>query len=492
MKPLSKKLSAVAIAAVLTGCSFSNIPDKEQKAAQDSMADLLRDVPAVQQRPRAAQIERVRIPRTAPWLGDRYEASYRDEAKDAIRAVLQGRPVVFDLKNDTSPIVTSPVDASTIIGHLDAIMVQADWAYTVDAGVVIVTDTVTRQFPLHAIPGLSSGRLGLSATGAQSATMANSLDVTAAPHRDLELALRSIFAEHSNDNGQGQPTGMGGAVENAVYTIVPSANLLTVNGRPSIMRRVAQVVNDFNEAITRKVHLVITVYDVAFSSSSQRSIDFDMLREAAIMSSASFTGSSLIQTSSGGFSLGLDFFEGNELDGSSIVFNLLQQQGNTTVRLHEAFEATNNVLFSIEERRSTPYISQVSIDRQDGGSISSLTPSIETETVRTGLGFHAVATIADNSVNVRLALSQSDLVRFDPYKFGSGDSGISGTLPVTDDQDRVIPITLRDGETRLIANLTQSQFRNDQAGSGFGWLGRASSIANSEKQTVIAVTARIL
>ena len=191
-------------------------------------------------------------------------------------------------------------------------------------------------------------------------------------------------------------------------------------------------------------------------------------------------------------SLGLDFFEGNELDSSTVVFNLLRQQGNTSVKLHEAFEATNNILFSIEEQRSTPYISQVSVQRQDGGSISSLTPTIETETVKTGLGFHVVATIADQTINVRLNLSQSDIVRFDPYNFGSGEASISGTFPVTDNQNRMIPLTLQDGETRLIANLTQSQFSNDSAGSGLFGIGRSDAVDNSEKQTVIAVTAKIL
>lgn len=480
-----RKLLAMSLIAIMSACTLpdTSISDRD---ARDELSALLNTVPAVQPVARRPVVEEVRIPRHAPWLGQTIDAQYQDEAKEAIRTVLQGRPVVFDLKNDSSPLVSSPVGASTVLEHLDAIAVQADWAYTIEGGVVIVSDSVTRQFALQAIPGVGVGRVSLDTLDAGSGGASNSLDVLNAPYRDLEGALRSVFADYK----PGQAGTLGG--DSQMYSLVPAGNSLTVNGPPSLLRRVAQVVDDFNESLNRKVHLIITVYDVSFTNSSQRSIDFDLLRDAAIISNASFQGSSLIQTTTGSFSLGLDFFEGNSMDASTVVFNLLRQQGNTSVKLHEAFEATNNVVFSIEDQRRTPYISQVSLQRQDGGSISSLTPSIETETISTGLGFHVVATIANQNINVRLSLSQSDLVRFEPYRFGSGDAGISGTLPVTDTQDRVIPMTLKDGETRLIANLTQSQFRNDSAGSGLGLLGRSSAADNSEKQTVIAVTAKIL
>lgn len=485
----------IVLASVLifNGCVMkSNLPT-EQKEVQDGLGELLTTIPAAQPKPRP-QPEGIEIPRLAPWLGDRLAAQYQDDAKSAIKTVLQGRPVFFELKREENPPVTSPVDASTVMGHLDAIMVQADWSYSVDRGVVVVTDTETRQFPIQATPGFRSGRLGLS--GSNSGGAENSMSINNLPYRDLEAsvqsAARDYMMEEQNSNQAGRSSSSNNAADGEMYTFLPSSNTLTVSGPPSFVRRVETIVNDFNESVTRKVHLVITVYDVEFNSSSQRSIDFDLLRDAAIASSISMNGSSLVQSTAGGLRLGLDFFEGNAFDSSRLVFNLLRQQGQTTVKIHEAFEATNNVIFSIENQRITPYISQVSTDRQDGGSISSLTPTIQTQEVNTGMGFHVVATIAGDNIGVQLSLKQSDLVRFDPYNFGSGDSGISGSLPVTDVEDRVIPMTLKDGETRLIANLTQAQFRSDDAGSGFGIFGRSRAENGSEKQTVIAVSAKIL
>lgn len=469
---------------LFSACTLTDTNTIERQEMEDSLAQLLNTVPAVQQI-KQPEHEEVLIPRNAPWLGNRVDAQYQDSAREAIKTVLQGRPVFFELANEQlNPVVTAPVDATTVIEHLDAITVQADWSYSIDNGVVVVTDTITRQFNLQAIPGIGMGRVSLGSTTGSG--VQNSLDLSSAPYRDLDQALRSLTASYAERRGAGT---MGS--EN-MFSLVSATNTLTVNGPPSLMRRVARLVEDFNDSVSRKVHLTITVYDVSFSNSSQRSIDFDLLRQAAITSNLTFQGSGLVQTTPGAMSLGLDFFEGNELDSSTVVFNLLRQQGNTSVKLHEAFEATNNILFSIEEQRSTPYISQVSVQRQDGGSISSLTPTIETETVKTGLGFHVVATIADQTINVRLNLSQSDIVRFDPYNFGSGEASISGTFPVTDNQNRMIPLTLQDGETRLIANLTQSQFSNDSAGSGLFGIGRSDAVDNSEKQTVIAVTAKIL
>jgi len=485
---MKKKSLSMLLVALLQACTFTDNTPSNEEEMRASLAALLESVPEVQAIRKPTQ-EEVMVPRHAPWLAQRIEAQYQDTAQEAIRTVLQGRPVVFELlKELRNPIVSSPVGATTVMEHLDAITVQADWAYSVDSGVVVVSDSTTQQFSLQAIPGIGVGRVSFNTLGGGTGGGSmNSLDLANTPYRDLETALRSVVGDYMPEGSSG-----GGEGDMLMYSIAPSANSLTVNGPPSLMRRVKRIVDDFNESVTRKVHLIITVYDVSFSDSTQRSIDFDLLRQAAIATSASFQGSSLVQTTPGSFSLGLDFFEGNSMNSSTVVFNLLRQQGNTTVRLHEAFEATNNLVFSIEDQRSTPYISEVSLERQDGGSISSITPTIETETISTGLGFHVVATIANQSVNIRLSLSQSDLVRMEPYRFGGGDSAISGSLPVTDNQYRVIPMTLKDGETRLIANLTQSQFRNDQAGSGLGYLGRSNAVDNSEKQTVIAVTAKIL
>lgn len=489
-----KPLALACMLASLAACGQINSTNVIENDIQGDLDGLLSAVPSAKPVARRQHsVEEVRIPRNAPWLGMRIDAQYQDEAKSAIKTVLQGRPVVFNLKSDTNPFVSSPVDASTVMGHLDAIMVQSDWAYAVDGGVLVVSDTVSRQFTLQAIPGIGVGRVALGAAGATGSAASNSLDLISAPYRDLENSLRSIASDYETVvQAEAIGSAEAGSPQASMITMSPSSNAVIVNGPPSLMRRVERIVEEFNEAVNRKVHIIITVYDVQFTSSSQRSIDFDLLRKAAIGTTASFQGSSLISATPGSLSLGLDFFEGNSMDASSLVFNLLRQQGQTSVRIHEAFEATNNQVFSIQDQRTTPYISQVSTERSDGGSISSLTPSIETEEVNTGLGFHVVASIANDSINIRLGLTQSDLIRFDPYKFGSGDSGISGSLPVTDNQSRIIPMNLRDGETRLIANLSQSQSRNDTGDSGFGFLGRAKSKDTHEKQTVIAVSVKIL
>ncbi|MBL4571566.1 MAG: hypothetical protein JKY40_10615 [Gammaproteobacteria bacterium] len=482
-------ITATAILSLVSACAIDPTPEQSGAVVRDELAQVLQTLEPIQPVQPAAK-EEVEIPRHAPWLADRFDARYADTSKEAIKTVLQGRPVIFELRRETNPQVTSPIDAVTIKQHLDAIAVQSDWSYLVDEGVVVFTDTNTEQFFIQSIPGIGISRVAFNTlgnggnAGGQVTGASNSLELSSTPYIDLQNLLRSVVADYIPEGADLEGSSM--------FALIPSANILTVNGSPSLLRRVKRIIDDFNYSVTRKVHLIITVYDVTFSDVSARSIDFNVLRQAAIRTSSGFTGSSLIPATDGALSLGLDFFEGNSLDSSSVIFNLLRQQGQTTVKLHEAFEATNNVVFSIEDQRTTPYISQVSIQRQDGGAISQITPTIETDEVSTGLGFHVVATIANDNINIRLSLSQSTLVRFDPYNFGTGENGISGSLPVTDNQYRVIPISLRDGETRLIANLSQSQYRNEEAGFGFGDIGRSNGRDNTEKQTVIAVTAKIL
>lgn len=471
------------VALALASCTYTNSRDSLEEPIQRDLSALLAEVQPVQ--PITPKVtNEVRVPRNAPWLSNGLAAQYRDRAREAIQIVLAGRPAIFPRDEEDNPIVSSPFGASTIKDHLDAISIQADWSYTISDGVVIFSDSETRQFSIHTMPGVGLSRLPLGSFDQQrSGGATNNFDLSFSPYRDLETSVAALIADYS----RGLP-----ARSSTIYSLEPFTNTLTVSGPPSLLRRVSRLVESFNAAAGSKVHLSITVYDVSFSDSTQRSIDFDLLRQAAITSAASFQGSGLVQTVNGGLSLGLDFFEGNSLDSSTLIFNLLQQQGTTSVKLHEAFEALNNMMFSIEDQRTTPYVSKVSVDRQDGGSISSLTPSIELDELITGLGFHVVSTISGDTIMLRLALSQSDLVRFDPYKYGTGENQLSGSVPVSDGHNRIIPIILKDGETRLIANLSQSQSRNDESGSGFGFIGRSNAVNNSQTQTVIAVTAKIL
>lgn len=469
---LGKTLWLSLLTSLLAGCMSAG-HNNEKASLEAEVAQLLDSLTPLYADESSLSTEQA-APQLATWLDNSFEARFRDNARAAILTVLQGRPAVFDLATAENPQVISSPEARTIREHLQAIVTQAGWFFVVRDDVLIVSDSATRRYSLNAMPATVSASFGI---GGEDSVGRHDIELLSTPYVDLESTVSQLVAE---------------AEAKAVYSFLPTANTLVVTGPPGLQRDIAMLVREYNQAIARKIHLVITVYDVSFSDSSARSVDLDIFREAAIAASASFQGSKLIQPSADGLSLNLDFLEGNSVNASSLIFRLLEQQGHTTVKLHEAFEASNNVVTSIQDHRIQPYVSQVSLARQDGGSFTSLTPTIETASVSTGLGFDVLATVIDDEISVRLRLSQSDLVRFENYAFGSGDNSISGRLPVTDAQQRLIPMSLRDGETRLIANLTQTQFRNSDSKGLFGFGGAATSRNQMEKQTVIAVTARLL
>ena len=523
-KPYSPFL---AIFLLLHGCAQNGaiegdhaIPGMEEIAAE--LETLLQTIdtdsrtdPATPVRPQP-----IRIPRDAPWLGDIVAGTYQAPPVDAIRNLLPGRAIRWELRRPIPDIVVlAPPGGRTASQHLDHIAFQADWAWSQVDGVLVVSDFPTRHYLVSAIPGnlettiparamnspVSTGASGAGAStlgqgqlqGGEMPENTHTMELNAFEELSDSLAqLLSVDSPGSTitqdlfDTGQ-QP-GFAGAGAQGSYTIIPASNLVVVSAAPSSHALVADLIDQFNAGVNNRVILTITVFELAFSDRNQRSIDLSLLREAAISSGIQITGPEFDLTDPNGLSVDLVAQEGNAYDTSNLLFRLLQTQGSTSVRLHERFEMTNNVPASIADERVLPYVSEISTGNQFGGALSSLTPQIQTQQLNTGISLNVIASITSDRVNVRLGFSQAQLVRFEPYSFGDGASAIAGTLPVTDAQHRLFRMSLEDGDTRLIANVTKTSISDESANNAFGVLGGSRSSDQAESQTIIAVTAQML
>lgn len=451
--------------------------------------------------------EPIRIPRAAPWLGDIAASSYLTDPVSAIEELLPGRAIRWDLAHPIPDIaVLAPGGPRTIAEHLDHIAQQADWAWFFENGSIIVTDMETRNYAIAAIPGSQDASIPMRALeqsdssagsggGAGAEQPENNFEIELDAWRDLsDLLTQTIGIPRPNRIPQDlfePPAPIGTTSAESSFTMTPAGNFVTVTAPPSIQREVERAIDRFNAGLNARALLTITVYELEFADDNQRSVDFNVLRDAATAADLEITGPDF-DLSSNGISFTLTSLEGNEYDASSLLFRLLEAQAQTTVRLHERFETVNNIPISISDRRVLPYVAEISTGNQIGGGLSSLTPDVQTRVLSTGLALNVVSSIARDTVNVRLGYSQAELVRLDTYQFGSGPSAISGTLPVTDASDRLFRMSLRSGDTRLIANTTATRIANESANNAFGLLGGSRANGRSQRQTVIAVTVQIL
>ena len=120
---------------------------------------------------------------------------------------------------------------------------------------------------------------------------------------------------------------------------------------PSIMRQIENLIADYNRRINRRVALEFVLYEVDVTDTRTRSLDLNLLREAAIAAGVNLTAPGTNVTGTG--ELKLNFNEGNAIDGSSLILRWLNSQGNTTVSIRKKVFALHNQVTSLRDIQTT-------------------------------------------------------------------------------------------------------------------------------------------
>lgn len=433
---------------------------------------------------------RVRVPAGAAWLAEPLTARYGEiPASMAVREVLAGRPVrlTFEATAETDPLVSSPPDAVTVQDHLEGICAQADWAYTLSGGAVLVHDMETRVFALAAPPGRSTADVrlrGLKAEGAAGGG-GNSLEVALDPYAD-EIAgfLRGMLGL-----GGAADAADGRAAPRGSVAVLPSANAVAVTARPHRMRQVEAELARYNASTSLMVRLKVTVYEVDVTGTEDRSLDLAALRSAGVGLGLTVTPAS--GGESGGGAVRVEFREGNRFGGTQAVLRWLRTAGEAAVAFEDSIEIRNNAVASVDATETRQFLERFSRETQTAGATQFQAPTVEFGELRLGWAIHLQPTVSGDVVTVRIALSRSSLVEEVPYSFDGGN--VAGTTHVTDDYNRVTSVSMRDGETRLLTSLTNTATRD--ARRRVPWLGRFGdgvARARRDRETVMMLTAEVV
>ncbi len=479
-------------------------------------------------RDRLDELEEIRVPAAEAWLDRPFRGRYRSlRADHAVRALAQNRPVRLELAPGglaEIPMVRPAPSAGTIREHLDTVARQADWSWSVDAGVVLVSDIETRWFTLSSQPGEYSAGLGLRNLNESGGSVAdngmtleldpytdeivaqvrNTLglgaagsDAAAAPASgDPEIAVRETAGIHS-----------GAADPRTSVTVAPSANLLVVTARPNAMRRVAALLDRFNGDASQVVRITLSLFEVDFRDGKKRDLALNLIRRsselplnillgtstAAVLpvpgdgSAASIFGGTIL--GEGGAAIGGALAEdGKRWTGSTAVAQWLDTLGDATIAYDDTVEIVNNRIASVDLTRTRKYISKISQEVVDGQRST----EVEFDDLKTGLVVHLQPTARiDGRITLTLGFSRSSLVGTTSYNFGD----VRGETHITDDFNRLLSISLRDGETRLLASLSESETREEKSSipffGRFG-LGTSRNRSSREREVVMMVTATVV
>ena len=437
------------------------------------------------------------VPPGAEWLGEALEAEYAGvSASVALRQVTRGGPLRLEV-GGRDPLVVSHPGATTVLDHVTSICAQADWACDTVGGVLIVSDMETKTLQVAAQPGSSSASLKLRAlaTGETQGSGGDSEDesgveVELTPFGEevaalVETVLGIGGEEDSEDEDEGAPhvdprTGV---------VVLPSANAVLLTARPHMMRVVERELERFNAGASKTVRLHVAVYEVSSRDGSERGVDLLALRDAAVGFGLRVSGGS--KTGSGAV-VQVDFLEDNRAHGSQAVLRWLDSAGSARVSLNEVLEVRNNQVASVDATETRQFVAKVSQGpRTIGGGIEVGPPEIVFDELRLGWAVALQPTIVGDQVTVRVALSRRSLIEERPYRFAGG--AIEGMNFVTDDMNRLMSVTLRSGQTKLLTSWVNATSRRTEEGVPFlGWLGRAGRREEREHEVVLLMSAEVL
>ena len=480
---LTKQGLRLALGAMilLAGCKSgppAAPPTEVLSDAQERYQEMRRDT--------ATAATLIRRPRQPAWLDQSVQADYQNiPATAALRATLGKRPIRYSFDSGEGPKVSSPPQALTLREHLEAISAQANWAYVLDGHTVVISDTEQRSFELLAAPGVFQGKMLLRAMGEDLNAESEDLNLTTYeqdPQSDVEQALAGLLQLRE----EGGKTTM---------SWLPASSTLLVQAPPDVMRMVAAAVERVNRAAARRVSLELVVYEVDVTNTRERSVDLnavvDLAGGAATITSS---GLQLLPADSLSRSQGLAVLSDGEdsiLLASNAVLRWLNQQGETSVIGRSSLTSAHNQMVSVESVRTQDYVGEVSREISNSGGAERERFTVEIETAETGQSLHVMPTVHGDRVHLRITLNSADLVRLEQYSFDSGR--IQGGLPVIDHRNQALNISLRSGESRLVANLARREERSADAKTPWlPWIADSKRKATREFETVLLVTATIL
>ena len=438
------------------------------------------------------------VPRGAEWLGEALEAEYAGlSASVALRQVTRGRPLSLDV-DGRDPLVGSQPGALTVQDHVTSICAQADWACNAVGGVLVVSDLETKTLQVAVQPGSSSASLKLRAlaTGEEEGSDGDGehetgVDVELTPFGEEVAALVEtvLGIRGEKDTGEGEDEGERLVDPRTGVVVLPSANAVLVTARPHRMRAVERELERFNAGATRTVRLHVTVYEVSSRDGAERGVDLLALRDAAVGFGLRVSSGT---TMGGGAVAEVDFLEGNRAHGSRAVLRWLESAGEARVSLNEVLEVRNNQVASVDATVTRQFVAKVSQGpRAFGGSFEIGPPEVTFDELRLGWAVALQPTVVGDQVTVRLALSRRSLIEERPYRFGGG--AIEGMNFVTDDLNRLMSVTLRSGETKLLTSWANATSRRMEERMPFlGWFGRGGRREERAHEVVLLMGAEVL
>ncbi|EID2874536.1 secretin N-terminal domain-containing protein [Escherichia coli] len=391
---------------------------------------------------------------------------------------LQGLLDLNASKNTMNVNYTGPLSVflNKIASHFDL-----SWQY-ID-GQILVSGYEARIFSISTLPnkiqttnsitssdsGSSSGSSG-SSDGVGTTNQTITMDVSYDFWKDLDSELKMLIG----DDGE--------------YYVSQSTSSVLVKTSPSMMKKVAEYLDNLNKKLERQVSVDVQVYSVSVDDSSKFSLTLNALlkRNGGILGSVN----SDFSNSSGTTLAGFWNSDGNQ--NNSALMSALESTGNVSTVTSSVVTTMSGQPVPVLVGNEKTYVSEVGTTLNNNTS----TTSASTDTITSGFLMNLLPRIMDNgNILLQYNITLSSLVGSNE---GFNNATVSGTiiqLPDVDKRSFIQSSMLKNGSTLVLAGYEQKRNEISDQGvgtPGFKLLGGSRNGSKTRDIMVICITPRVI
>lgn len=391
---------------------------------------------------------------------------------------LQGLLDLNASKNTMNVNYTGPLSVflNKISSHFDL-----SWQY-ID-GQILISGYEARIFSISTLPnkiqatnsitssdsGSSSGSSG-SSGGVGTTNQTITMDVSYDFWKDLDSELKMLIG----NDGE--------------YYVSQSTSSVLVKTSPSMMKKVAEYLDNLNKKLERQVSVDVQVYSVSVDDSSKFSLTLNALlkRNGGILGSVNSDFSS----SSGATLAGFWNNDGNQ-ENSALV-SALESAGNVSTVTSSVVTTMSGQPVPVLVGNERTYVSEVGTTLNNNTS----TTSASTDTITSGFLMNLLPRIMDNgNILLQYNITLSSLVGSND---GFNSATVSGTiiqLPDVDKRSFIQSSMLKNGSTLVLAGYEQKRNEITDQGvgtPGFKLLGGSRNGSKTRDIMVICITPRVI
>ena len=470
----------MAIIFTLQGCSTLKV-EKHRAEVKLDREKLNKIVESAKQiRAIKPQAKRITVERGKEWIYQQFSATTSANGlRETMISLAQGFPVVFAIKDNYNPRITSSRNARTIKDHFNSIELQANVGIMVAQGVVLVTKTKTKQYKIPVFGSFVSGSAGVISmqlssdnlqrvAGAGSVSgFSNNVIGNINPYKEIsEIVMSTIPTIRKCGDSLVTPELIKRGEVPDCYSLGATGNSLTITAKPRDHERFNQVYREWLTSATRQASVSIKILEIDVTDLAQQKFDINLVRNGLVQTSFNNATGGLVDIlDSGGF-LTFEFLDpALYLSGTQGVIQALSKISEVSVVDEKDFQLHNNRLKTDRDFGTTRYIEQATIQNTSGGSLTTTTPSVKVGEISTGTAINILPTISDDMITMHIVINSAEVNGFNPYDFGNGQ--LTGSFPNDVGKDDVFDITLKDSQMVMLSSTKRKVVRVEKGQTDF-------------------------